>query len=401
MTGRSQKRTRSQRHAAIERLTAGAKQFNSWRNAQNLEFLDLSGCNLVAQNLRGVNLVKVRLSKALLAGASLRAADLRGANLNGADLENADLTSADLRGARLMDANLTNANINDSHLHGTLREGWCVRRVKCLQCWITGEADTGAPADRFDPGEFELTYGGRRVKVRFTSGLEPIDLIALPFYFQRLHAQFPDARLVLAGLGVFGEPTLEVRVEHDARPDLGSALQNAFDDGQVEWRREALDSLKSLVDAQRDTITVQSEAMRLLTDGLRAVSAQTRDTIVVKRMEISMDEYKVEQATVVGPNAHVRAGDINQSNRAGRDANYFRELTNAFTDLADEFRRSAKSDEERQASKALTEATEALRHGSEQKALAALKRGGRLVGDFASKVGASLVSEYLKKHIGV
>ena len=64
-----------------ERLLAGVKEWNTWRQENPDESIDLSGAYLRGAHLGGANLVGANLG-----GANLRDANLRGANLGGANL---------------------------------------------------------------------------------------------------------------------------------------------------------------------------------------------------------------------------------------------------------------------------------------------------------------------------
>ncbi len=97
-----------------------------------LDYLDLSGCQLMGCDLIGASLRHSDLSGSGFRGANLAEADLSYANLNGADLcvsgmaattlYNADLTQADLRGAVLRAANLRRANLDGADLKGAAME---------------------------------------------------------------------------------------------------------------------------------------------------------------------------------------------------------------------------------------------------------------------------------------
>lgn len=133
---------------AAQMLRKGAKEFNAWREENDIEEPDLEDVNLLGivftnakngseypdlrcANLQGANLTEARLDganlirakleyaklyRANLHGADLRRADLRGADLVEANLRSAKLQGAKLRNAKLCEASLRKANLSDSDL---------------------------------------------------------------------------------------------------------------------------------------------------------------------------------------------------------------------------------------------------------------------------------------------
>lgn len=129
-------------------LEEGALAWNSWREANPNEYIDLRGVSFVGKKLEleGVNLRKANLhsvnfgganlrrsnfSAAYLYGVTLQSAKLAqstfsGAYLSEADLNVADLTGCDLRCADLSWAGLMVANLSASDLqHANLQAAYC------------------------------------------------------------------------------------------------------------------------------------------------------------------------------------------------------------------------------------------------------------------------------------
>ena len=103
----------------IELLRAEkVSEFNTLRDKEGLEEIDLRWAYLRWAYLRWANLSGADLRVADLRGADLIVANLRVANLSGANLSGADLRGADLRGANLSGADLRGADLSRANLIG-------------------------------------------------------------------------------------------------------------------------------------------------------------------------------------------------------------------------------------------------------------------------------------------
>jgi Pentapeptide repeats (8 copies) len=88
-----------------------------------LQYLDLTGANLVRSNfsgsdIRGGNFKSTRLDFANFASANVRNGSFERASLQAVSLQAADLNGATLRGADLSDADLTGADLRNTDLQG-------------------------------------------------------------------------------------------------------------------------------------------------------------------------------------------------------------------------------------------------------------------------------------------
>lgn len=221
-------------------MTRGANVFNQWRSEHSSrKYLDLSYLHIRGLDLRDVRLEGLKMRGTTFEEVDLRGSRFAGTNLNASRFVACHLDGVDFRQARLAQADLRGQALDGCDLFETIRDGWSIGGVQCGSCWITQPRDSDAPPDVFAPGEFELCYGGRRFKVRFPGGVQPIDLVALPFHAARFAEHYPTLRLVLVGLSTLGEPALEFRVD-DELPDLAEA-QSAFDEAVAAVRQTLLD----------------------------------------------------------------------------------------------------------------------------------------------------------------
>ena len=134
-------------------LHQGVEAWNTWREKNPFEEIDLSGADLSwallsgvnfhGANLRNANIINAELGQSNLAGADLREAYLCGAYLRGstlirtnfsgaylneadlretflkkADFNNADLSGACLNYANLVDVNFEESNLTNCYIHG-------------------------------------------------------------------------------------------------------------------------------------------------------------------------------------------------------------------------------------------------------------------------------------------
>jgi uncharacterized protein YjbI with pentapeptide repeats len=97
-------------HEHLERLNAGVKSWNDWRDSHWSE-PDLSGADLTGLDLTGFNLSFCFLQRAKLTGANLTGALLIGATLDVAELNNACLKAIQAKGISLYASKLEKANL--------------------------------------------------------------------------------------------------------------------------------------------------------------------------------------------------------------------------------------------------------------------------------------------------
>ncbi len=95
----------------LDLLKKNSEEWNSWRENNPDEKIDLSEADL-----RGIKLIKANLKGANLKNAKLQFSNLSGALMDGADLEKARLQEANLNGAQLNNANLKNCNLMESSI---------------------------------------------------------------------------------------------------------------------------------------------------------------------------------------------------------------------------------------------------------------------------------------------
>jgi len=90
--------------------------WNSWREENPAEKIDLSGADLRDTDLRDINLSDANLENSDFAGVLLCAANVRNANLYKANLCRADIRNADFSGCNLKEGNIYKADFREASL---------------------------------------------------------------------------------------------------------------------------------------------------------------------------------------------------------------------------------------------------------------------------------------------
>jgi len=259
------RKARNRRKEIIRRLDKGTDDFNSWREHNPRVYIELEAHDFRGRDLRGVNFRAAKLKKADFSSATLHNADFRGANLNDAKLVQAELTGADMSQTRLAGADLTRAILDGANLYATIRDGWKINEVVCQHCWITRDRNQfPEEPDRFEKGEFEIAHGGRRIRVKFPNGFQPIDLLALPYHARNILDRYAGKRIIFVGLSTVGEASLEFRVEDIESSGLDLELQEQFTDSVVDVRRNTEAHLRALLEVREEQTRDQRRTIGVL-----------------------------------------------------------------------------------------------------------------------------------------
>jgi uncharacterized protein YjbI with pentapeptide repeats len=373
---------------ALKKLQIGADAFNLWRGSQRKRQIQLFNQNFDGWRLDGVNFLGTKLIGCSFQKTSLQNSSFVAANLNKVNFTGADLTNADFNGARMYQSILDQTIAERVNFFGTMREAWSIKGINCQTCWITSSREENpARHDSFKPGEFESIYGGTKVRIVFTDGIEPIDLLALPFYAKSLLDKFPDKKLVFAGLSALGSPSLEFRVE-DAKVASSSTadMQAYFNSHHSEVRA----SVMALVSNQ---LSRKDEQISELTSTLKYI-AQTKNE---PRTLINMGEFNQfnqeqgVQGRIVSKNQIVQLNLSDQSQMAqvAMELEKLLNLVKAIPNASEQDKQS------------LSEAAAAAKNQDSKGVLNALKKAGGWLLDFSKGVGVELAAAALTKAMGL
>jgi hypothetical protein len=379
------------RHAEItRRLDKGVNEFNSWRAHYSGVYIELGGYDFTGRDLQGINLCAAKLKKADFTSAILRNADFRGANLNDAILTHAECNGADMRQCRLANADLRGAILDDANLYATIRDGWKIGGVVCQHCWISKDrARYPDDPDQFADGEFEIVHGGRRIRLKFPNGFQPIDLLALPYHAKAILERYQGKRIIFAGLSTVGEASLEFRVEDTESSSIGTELQNNFADSVDEVRRNTESHLRALLKIREEQTLMQGKIIETLSEILH------QESLYKGRGDITFltggDLYVAGSARALGNGAS--ADEVFYTNIWNElSSPDVEKLTAELRTLRDALEAQSMPEQAQQVSDAERE----IVCGNGTKAIRYLKKAGKWAFNTATKIGADVAAEVIK-----
>lgn len=300
---------------ALRKIRENPSNFNEWRKRTPSYHLDLEGYDLRNLNLANINLSKAKLKGVNFSYSNLTEAKLAGANLNGAILKNANLQNADLRQARMERAILNETNIEGSNLYATIRDEWKVSGIICTYCWITHDrAQSPENPDKFQRGEFEMTYGGHRISVNFRDGFQPIDLLALPYHALKLIDEFPNHKLILVGVDTIGETKLVFRIDEKLNDISQQEINDAFQHNVPEIRENILhfynEIIKSLLESNKILSSTVNDSFELVKN---IVNKPNSIYILAQNEKVLLAEG---QNNIIFNDNGIRIGDGNKLNKS-------------------------------------------------------------------------------------
>lgn len=359
-------------------------------------YIELGDHDFSGKVLRGINLRAAKLKKADFSSAILQNGDFRGANLNDAKLVHADCTGVDMRQSRLAGADFSGASLDDANLYATIRDGWKINGVICHQCWITRDRNQfPEDPDRFEDGEFEIVYGGHRIRLRFPDGFQPIDLLALPFHAKNILDHFEGKRIIFVGLSTVGEASLEFRVEDGESRAIEVQLQKQFADSVADVRRNAEAHLHALLEVREEQIQDQRRTIETLS-GLLAQESQYRGRGDI-RFLIGGDFYMATETRSFGKGAS--ADDVSY-------VNIWNELASSgdvqrLSAELDTLRKALEGQSKPEQADQVSMAEQEIARGNGAKALQYLKKAGSWALETATKIGTDVAAAAIKQSLGV
>ncbi len=392
----NKRKARNRHHEILRRLDKGVDEFNAWRCSYPGVYIELGDHDFSGKALRGINLRAAKLKKTDFSSAILQHADFRGANLNDAKLIHADCTGVDMRQSRLAGADFSEASLDDANLYATIRDGWKIDGVICRRCWITKDRNQfPEDPDRFADGEFEIVYGGRRIRLKFPDGFQPIDLLALPYHARNILDRFEGKRIIFVGLSTVGEASLEFRVEGVEPPAIEVQLQKQFADSVADVRRNAEAHLHALLQVREEQVQDQRKTIETLS-GLLSQESQYKGRGDI-RFLIGGDLYMATETRALGKGAS--ADDLSYVN-----------IWNELVSSGDVQRLSAELDTLRKAlegqlkpdqAQQISIAEQEIASGNGAKALQYLKKAGAWALETATKIGTDVAAAAIKQSFGV
>jgi uncharacterized protein YjbI with pentapeptide repeats len=364
---------------------------------------NLNGANLSQANLREAYLNEAYLGQANLSGANLSGADVSGAYLSGTDVSGADLSGTYLSLANLIDARLDHANLTRAHLWETQRHGWSIRGIICEGAFWDQD---GKELTEYGEGEFERLFAEKpRIVLRYTGGISPVDLIALPVIIERLQAEHLDAVLQIRSVqNDAGGASVVITVE-----DLRDRGTEAFAVEFEKIRAELVTTQHRLQNEERLRISFEAQCQVLVESVIPALAAAPKQQVnnqvnigqltapTIEGLFVSKgDTFNVSgQAGVVGPHGHAHDMSFQQIQGGGLDLpKLTEELGRLRTAMKGE---TTGTRDEDKAIGAVADAEEAASKGDEPAVLRYLKGAGSWGLGVAEKIGVALTIEALKK----
>lgn len=371
---------------ALKKLNQGAEVFNSWKSSFPNHYLDLSLSNLSGLNLAGVQLSGARLKGAILKGTYLNGASLAGANLNGANLRHSDLSNVDLRQARLEKADLRESILDGSNLYASIREDWLIKGVKCTFCWISSDRNLFADKpDVFLEDEFETTYGGRRIRVSFPEGMQPIDLLALPYHVEKLIKKFPGQKIILAGLETTGEPRLVFRIDEEHDYNTSCQIETAFQQNAPQIRHDTTEMYNLLLESYFDK---DKRADNNVAELIGVINELVKHPSTINISDAGMP-FLIGTGTLAAFNENSLCSFFESVDVIKLETELDR-VSKALDDL-----------EKKELAHSVRQATIAVKSNQPNKARDYFVKSGKIILDVAIKIGAPIAAKFIMLCIGL
>lgn len=368
MSMSNRKKAYNRRKEALKRICLGVNSFNEWRNEFPTMYIDLSDYDFSGTDLSNINFSGVKLKNTNFTNCILHNAKFCGSNLNNSDLSNSNCTSADFKQARLLNTNFSNSNINNLNLYSTARGNTIFNNVVCNQCWITKNRDEYPnEPEKYQPGEFELIHGGRRFKIYFKSGMEPIDLLALPYYSHMILEHFKDYKLIFTGLSTVGDAGLEFRVEPNQDINVKHNIQKYMDENVdfvrtqlIEFYKYRVEELKVEIERKDRLIYEKDSFIHSVTEKL----LESNNKYYISNYNMTIGALDKEELKLILEEIKKIKSSINL---------------------------------EKDKLHVLNEIEIAASNGEESKVKRIIGKSGKLLFDLGKQVGASILTEYAKK----
>lgn len=375
-------------------LTKGAKAFKVWRDQRNRGrksplYLRLHRFEFRGLDLAGAELSGLRLTSTIFEDCDLRGARLRGANLNGAEFRDCELAEIDFEQAKLVGTDFSRHDLTGINFYGSSRDGWRIQNVRCEYAWIQSARGAGSNPTHFHDGEFEFIYSGRKVVLAFPDDGQTIDLLALPFHFQRLQEEYPGSRISLVGLRFTPTAAMEIRIDSDS-DQVPDGLETTFKSQVPATRREVekvyatmIAIMQQSTDAHLRTILSQQEMIGRLIDLLGASQAPVGVLVQPGGTYVFAD-----RATV---STHI--GDQYFGLPASDIPALLAELETLGSQLA--------SAPDPDLAKAVDDLKQAIEERDEDTAMKVARSAGKRLIDVVENVGTSILAKLLERMLGI
>ena len=357
--------------------------WNDWRLENASELPDLKGINLVGEDLVGINLIGADLTGADLSKANLSTAELSGvilvgatlvktkfihATIYGGGLGRANLRNADLDGATLNSATLSNATLTGAIIRGISRTGWEIENINCDYVYLDQECKIREPDEGYyDPGEFEKLYRySPMIKHVFIDEFTYIDILIMDKVVQEINDQNPEYKLTLDCFQARGKPRAEFLIK-DIR-DSEKILAEIKDKHEA-IKREFIHKL--------ELANVKAKAYR------DALSMSIKEpSILIEHIELN--DYKQIWHDF----------QINTNNRGDK-------LIKELSTLREALKAKSSTIEQDQAIGKIADAEQAAKSGDGTDVIKHLKSAGKWVLGVSTNLGTNIVTELIKKSMGL
>lgn len=392
----------SPKYQALYRLLQGGGAFNKWRIEKGLQYLDLGGVELRNLDLSGVNLCSTKLKNSVFRNINLKNSQLCGANLNSARFINCIVDGCDFTQARLVGADFSENDLTGSVLYQTIRDGWVIRKVTCKECWITKSRNLEPyNPDTFKPQEFETCYSGYRFKVKFPGGMQPIDLLALPFYIKTLLDKDKGSKIIVLGISALGDAGIELRVESaDACEGLLKKIGDEFPSIVTQGRNYVLDQYRELLKHHELLISQQSELIGSLLNAKTMTGMHVNAHAVVLNNGVfhankigTKDIQDNSKNEVFDFSGEISIGDISSADYKAllREIEMFRSEVNSLGGMPSK----------KPVLEQLNEARIAADREDERGLMSSLAKLGKWGLGVSERIGTGLITAYIKKEMGI
>lgn len=406
-TSREVKRSSPAWQAAY-RLAESSQKFNEWREKNRRLYLDLSDLTFQGIDLSNCDFAPIKLQNTVFRSVDLTGSQFGGVNLNGAVFRDCSILHCNFQQARLARTDFSGHCLDGTNLFETIRDNWSLNDVECSYCWITRDRYK-CPDDpeRFEPGEFAVAYGGNRLKVRFPDGMQPIDLLALPYHVSRFLTRFQDRKLILTGLSTVGDAGLEFRFEDEPNQPDRIEYQRQFNELVTDTRLELADELRILLRQKDGVIENQRrilEAMRPAWIDRESAAQVTKIYANAREMTVGGEHYNFDRSQIAAAGRGAHAHDIKfkqvWDTSSGQIGN-LNTLADQLADLRAALKEQAQTLEVDSVVGEVANAEAAAKQGDGPRALEHLSRTGKWVAGAAQSMSATVAASAIKAALGL
>jgi uncharacterized protein YjbI with pentapeptide repeats len=358
--------------------------WNEWRLDNTNILPDLKGINLFGVNLVGIDLIGADLSDSDLSNADLSTSDLSGvvlagatlvktrlihATIYGGGLGRANLKNADLDGAVLNNATLSRAILTGAKIRGISITGWHIEGIKCDYVFKDHSCKIREPLEGFyDPGEFEKLYQySPKIEHIFIDEFTTIDILIMDKVVQQINKQNPKFEVKLDCFHARGKPRAEFVIKNikDSKKIL-AIIQTQFE----KKKREFIHKL--------ELANMKAETYR------DALAMSLKEPTFFVEQQVRLIDYKkiwLESKVTVDDNIE--------------------KLTVELSELRKTLKTKSATIEQDEAIGEIAKAEQAIKSGKGSDVIKHLRKSGKWVLDTSTTLGTNIVTELIKKSIGL